>query len=486
MDLTVIIPARNEKHLQRTIESVLAASEADTQVIAVCDGYWPNPPIQDHPKVQLIHHSEARGQRQSINEAAAMARQMGSTFMMKLDGHCAVGPGFDRILIEDWQPGWTMVPRMYNLDIDTFEPKLHKTTDYMYAGWNAKGELRAQYYTGSEYKRWHRREAEIDETMCCMGPGWFLSLEDFWKQGGCDEGHGSWGQQGVEVAFKAWLSGGALMVDKRTWFAHWFRASAGSFPYAIRQQDINAARDYSKELWMNDKWPGAVRSWRWLVEKFNPPGWEDYLLLRDEKTMQLSKILYRHIHLKAHEPHWRGIQVIKQPTDMIQYQEVIWENKPRWIVETGTKYGGSALFFQDMLDLIGEGGRVITVDKEPQVKRPDPRITYLEGNAINRNLVKQVREMVGDEPCMVTLDSNHTRKHVKWELYLYGPLVTPGQYLVVEDCYSRGTEPLGPLEARDWFLRDTKEGRYFENMNLEKRFLVGVCAGGWLRRKKDL
>jgi cephalosporin hydroxylase len=208
-------------------------------------------------------------------------------------------------------------------------------------------------------------------------------------------------------------------------------------------------------------------------------------LLTDEKTGKLAKALYHHIHKKGHEPYWRGVQVVKQPTDMIQYQEVIWRNKPKWIVETGTKYGGSALFFQDMLDMVGEGGQVITIDIAAQVARPDPRIVYIEGSSTEKGtVVKQVKETVGSDTCMVVLDSNHHRRHVKWELHHYAQLVTPGQYLVIEDCYSRGTVPYGPLEARDWFLHDTKQGRSFKQTNLERRFLVGVCAGGWLRRRK--
>jgi len=481
-DLSVIIPARNEQYLQRTIETILSAIEADTEIIAVCDGYWPNPSIKDHPRVNLIHHSEARGQRQGINAAARIAR---SKFLMKLDAHCMVGPGFDRILIEDWQPGWTMVPTMYNLDVEKWEPKRHKRTEYMYIGWNDKDEMRAQYYSGADWKKWHSRTEEIGETMCCMGPGWFLSAEDFWKQGGCDEEHGSWGQQGIEVSLKAWLSGGALMVDKHTWFAHWFRGGGGpGFPYRISQRDIDHARRYSKELWMGNKWAGQTRTLEWLVEKFNPPGWERVLVATDDKTAQLNEALYEHIHKHGHEPSWRGVKVVKQPGDLILYQEVIWQHKPRWIVECGTKYGGSALFLQDMLDVVGEGGQVVTIDIDPKVAAPDPRITYITGSSADKAVVNRVRGIVGDDTCMVVLDSDHHRRHVKWELHYYAPLVTPGQYLVIEDCYTRGTKPFGPLEARDWFLQETKKGRDFQQTNLERRYLIGVCNGGWLRRRE--
>ena len=91
-----------------------------------------------------------------------------------------------------------------------------------------------------------------------MGPGWFISRDDFWKQGGCDENHGSWGQQGCEVSLKAWLSGGALMTDENTWFAHWFRGGGGpGFPYPISGREVEGARHYSRDLWLNDKWPQA-------------------------------------------------------------------------------------------------------------------------------------------------------------------------------------------------------------------------------------
>ena len=59
--LSVIIPARNEVFLQKTIECVLAAAVEDIEVIAVCDGYWPDPPVLNHPSVILVHHTESIG-----------------------------------------------------------------------------------------------------------------------------------------------------------------------------------------------------------------------------------------------------------------------------------------------------------------------------------------------------------------------------------------------------------------------------------------
>jgi hypothetical protein len=95
--------------------------------------------------------------------------------------------------------------------------------------------------------------------------------------GGMDEAHGSWGQMGTEIACKSWLSGGRLVVNKATWFAHMFRTRADfSFPYAMSGNQVDQARKYSMELWLNDGWEGQVYSLAWLINKFKPlPGWHE-------------------------------------------------------------------------------------------------------------------------------------------------------------------------------------------------------------------
>jgi hypothetical protein len=186
---------------------------------------------------------------------------------MKLDAHCAVDKGFDVKLQKDCEPDWTVIPRMYNLDAETWLPKLHKRTDYMYISMEPGLVLRVQYYRGQLYWKMHHRKALLDDTMTCMGCGWFMHLDRFWELGGMDENHGSWGQMGVEVACKAWLSGGSMKVNKRTWFAHWFRGHIG-FPYKLTYSDEQKAREYSRDLWLNNKWERQTRKFDWLVEKF--------------------------------------------------------------------------------------------------------------------------------------------------------------------------------------------------------------------------
>lgn len=287
--LSVIIPAKNEKYLENTIKDVISNFEGDSEIIVVLDGWIPETQIvTNDSRVIFIHFNDSIGQRKAINEGVKAAK---GKFIMKLDAHCSVDKGFDVKLSQDCEYDWTVIPRMYNLDVAKWQPKYHKVTDYMYIGNTENRCLRAEYYTGDDYRLWHSRLELIDDTMCCMGPGWFMHKDRFLELGGCDEKHeGGWGQQGVEVSLKTWLSGGSLKVNKKTWFAHYFRGHEG-FPYPISGNQIERVRKYSRDLWLNNKWEKQTRKFDWLIDKFNPPSWEK-TGLEDLKDKYKGEICY--------------------------------------------------------------------------------------------------------------------------------------------------------------------------------------------------
>lgn len=194
----------------------------------------------------------------------------------------------------------------------------------------------------------------------------------------------------------------------------------------------------------------------------------------------LNSLFYDHIY-NGREPVWRGLRIVKMPTDLILYAMIIQSAKPKWIVECGTFQGGSSVFYQDMLDIVDAGGKVITIDTSPEVKKKDKRVVYIKASSTDLATVERVKKLIRNDPTMVILDSYHLAEHVKWELSCYAPLVTKGQFLVVEDCFNRGGLPGGPKQALEWFMRANEE---FEQTNLDQRYIVGSCRGGWLRRIK--
>ena len=126
------------------------------------------------------------------------------------------------------------------------------------------------------------------------------------------------------------------------------------------------------------------------------------------------------------DTYWLGVRTDKNPLDLWIYQEMLHELRPDLIVETGTAFGGSALYLASMCDLLGHG-KVVTVDIIEQAGRPEhPRLEYLTGSSIASEMVDEVKRRI--EPgstTLVVLDSNHKRDHVLEELRLYAPLVTP-------------------------------------------------------------
>lgn len=304
--LSVIIPARNEIYLQKTIESILFAAEGEIEVIAILDGYWPEPVIRDDSRVTLIHHTNPIGQRAAINEGVRVAK---GKYILKTDGHSLFDQGFDTKLKADCEYDWTVVPRMYNLDAENWKRKEKYVTDYMYirSPHIKDRPLRAFYLNDGETKREYReeykayknaswRKGEICDVMTGQGACWFMHKDRFWELGGMDEAHGSWGQVGVEVALKAWLSGGSLKVNKKTWFAHMFRTTAKQIPYKMSGKDQQIARNYSLDFWMGEKWDKQIRPLSWLVKKFSPvPTWNDseievsvIIPARNEKYLQAT------------------------------------------------------------------------------------------------------------------------------------------------------------------------------------------------------
>src|SRR6266581_1899048 len=45
--------------------------------------------------------------------------------------------------------------------------------------------------------------------------------------------------------------------------------------------------------------------------------------------------------------YWRGHRIEKFPTDLVTYQEILADVRPKLVVECGTRFGGSALFLGD-------------------------------------------------------------------------------------------------------------------------------------------
>jgi len=299
-DLSIIIPARNEMFLARTIKDLLEHSEPSTEVIAVLDGAWADPSVLQNPRVTIIHHAKSIGQRAACNEAVRISR---AKYVAKADAHCSFAQGFDRILLEDMQDDWTIVPTMRNLW--AFDWKCMKCGKRTYQGptpkscpdcdnttnfqrkmvWIAKdrpqsnsycfdSEPHFQYF--KDYSKRPEGQGDLTESMSLQGSFFMLTRKKWLELNICDEAFGSWGSQGIEVAAKTWLTGGRVVVNHRTYYGHMFRTQGGDFgfPYSLSGKAVDEAKKKMRDMLYNNMIQGQVRPLSWLLKKFWPvPGW---------------------------------------------------------------------------------------------------------------------------------------------------------------------------------------------------------------------
>lgn len=218
-------------------------------------------------------------------------------------------------------------------------------------------------------------------------------------------------------------------------FSFCVRLGAAGFPMFVH---TGVKTNHHKEIWLSE---------------------EDYLRQATgaSQVQEIHPELPLYIHLPAtfaalaaYEHDRAGM--LKFTQDLDRYRQVIAATKPEVIVETGTRTGVSALWFARE-----SGAEVITVDVDPDAAararalgaRDGYTIIGLTGSSTDPAIIGAIEERVAGRRCMVSLDSDHSGPHVGREIELYGPLVSPGCYLVVEDTVFGYGESARVLQGLD-------------------------------------
>lgn len=196
-------------------------------------------------------------------------------------------------------------------------------------------------------------------------------------------------------------------------------------------------------------------------------------------------LIYRTGNFRTLE--WFGVPIWQNPLDAWTIQQTITELRPALLIETGTDHGGSALFYANLMDLVGHG-KVISVDIVSKQEVSHPRIEFLTASSTSDEVLSRLGDEVelADGPVMVILDSDHSEAHVAAELEAYAPFVSPGSYLLSQDgvidqfWIFRGSRP-GPLASNQRFLEAHPEFELDAERN--RRFLLTQHPYGWLRRR---
>lgn len=279
--ISVIIPSRNEKFLYRTVLDLLAKAHGQIEIIVVLDGYWPpNEEIINDARVHYIHRSRALGMRNAINTASAIAK---GEYLMKCDAHCMFAEGFDNSLLAHIDDDWVVIPRRKRLDAENWKiqdvgkPDVdYEFLSFPYWHPNEVG-IHGTIWTERIRERLDRVEFNIDDNPAFQGSCWFMSKKHFDNclEGMQEDGYGSFIGEPQEIGMKTWLSGGRLVVNKSTWYAHLHKGKTYGRGYSMNKSELIKGNAYSVDYWMNDRWPKAKYTMEWFVnEKFpDMPTW---------------------------------------------------------------------------------------------------------------------------------------------------------------------------------------------------------------------
>lgn len=268
MSLSVVIPSRTDPYLRQTLQDLLAHAAGPLEVIVVLDGYEPRPGVLDGLPVQVVRFSDNRGMRSAINAGMALAT---GEFVMKTDEHCAFAAGFDQVLAAECGPDWVVVPRRRRLHPETWtvDDGGKPPVDYMRLI-NEDGYLRGIKW---DARTLERQALLLDDLMTFQGSCYFLR-RDYWLRrfhpmDDHPERYGSFANEAQEIGLKAWLSGGRVVVNKRTWYAHWHRTQY-NYNFSIRafQAECERGRKWAADYWLNDRWPAAVHTFDWFLAQF--------------------------------------------------------------------------------------------------------------------------------------------------------------------------------------------------------------------------
>jgi len=195
---------------------------------------------------------------------------------------------------------------------------------------------------------------------------------------------------------------------------------------------------------------------------------------------------------------WQGVQFMGVPcyksvSDMWNYQEILTQLKPGLIVEFGTRFGGSALFFSVIGRAINPAVRILSVDishedVDPQVFA-DPAIQLMTASSVDPSVAVAIASLrkIYSGPVFFILDSDHRKAHVLGEMELLRPLVQPGDYLVVEDGNINGNPVLpgwgeGPFEAIQEYTARYPDD-YQVDSKREAKFGFTFAPGGFLIKR---
>lgn len=211
--------------------------------------------------------------------------------------------------------------------------------------------------------------------------------------------------------------------------------------------------------------------------------------LDDRKTINRFHQIYYNSNIWK-TTKWLGVCSRQNIFDNWIVQEIICEEKPDFIIETGCFNCGTTLFYATVLEKVNKNGKIIAIDIKPDTGKAEElqlfkeRVEVIKGDSVSPKIIDMVSKKVTGRRTLVILDSLHTKKHVLKELNSYAGFVSLNSYIIVQDTNINGHPVLpnfgpGPMEAVREFLIHNKN---FKPDRSREKMLITFYPSGYLKR----
>ena len=187
------------------------------------------------------------------------------------------------VMRADCDRGWFVVPTRHSVELTTWTPKLrdynYSILTYPYLPSMYGAGLHAVTFDWNKNKQINAERAhiEIDDLLSAQGSCWFQHTQTFLDDGPLDHENLYFYQESQETMMRRWMRGWRCIINKKTYYchAHKGRDNVGAdgrigrgFYLDLRKKRTSEA--YSTDYWLNDRCPGATRTFVSLIEQFWP------------------------------------------------------------------------------------------------------------------------------------------------------------------------------------------------------------------------
>jgi cephalosporin hydroxylase len=179
----------------------------------------------------------------------------------------------------------------------------------------------------------------------------------------------------------------------------------------------------------------------------------------------------------AYQHTWMNEPMLQTPEDIIKFQEMIFEYKPKVLIEVGIAWGGLLLF----LDSIREKARIkkiIGIDifipnslRSRLNKKISKKVKIFNSSSTDNKLISKLKKLIKNQRCLVHLDSNHTEKHVFNELICYDKILKKGDLIIVGDTIINYI-PNQKHRVREWSNEKNPKTALDKFLKINKKYKI--------------